>query len=84
VLVNNVVESEKFTKKTEKKSEMDDLKKLKRLLILRFLHELRKMHILNIHENEMQELGMPQMEIYISKFVLFQIKNIVVNEMIYM
>jgi hypothetical protein len=55
VSVSNVDESEKYIKKTEKKSEIDDLKKLKRLLILRFQHELRKMRILNIHENEMPE-----------------------------
>jgi hypothetical protein len=55
VLVNSVDEYEKFIKKVEKKSENDDLKKVKKLLILKFLHELKKVHILNMHENEMQE-----------------------------
>jgi hypothetical protein len=63
---------------------MVDLKKVKKRLISRFQHELKRMLILNIHENEMQELGMLQMEIYTSKFVLSQIRNIVVNEMIYL
>ena len=76
-------ESEKFTKKAEKKSEMDDLRKVRKLLISRFLHESKKMLISNIHENEMLESVMLQMEIYISKFVLSQIRNIAVNEMIY-
>jgi hypothetical protein len=50
----------------------------------RFLPELRKMLILNIAENEMQEYEKLQMEICILKFVLSQIINIAVNEMIYM
>jgi membrane protease subunit (stomatin/prohibitin family) len=64
-----VDEFEKYLKKVEKKSEMVDLKKVKKQLISRFQHELKRMLILNIHENEMQELGMLQMEIYTSKFV---------------
>jgi hypothetical protein len=55
VLVSNVDEYEKFIKKAEKKFEMADLRKLKKPLISRFLHELRRMLISNIHENEMPE-----------------------------
>jgi hypothetical protein len=84
VLVNNVDEFEKFTKKAERKFEMVVLKKVRKQLISRFQHELKKMLISNTHENEMRGLEMLQMEICISKFVLFQIKNIIVNEMICM
>jgi hypothetical protein len=65
VLVDNVDEFEKFIRKVEKKFEMDDLKKVKKPLISRFLHELKKMLILNMRENEMLEYEMHLTGIYI-------------------
>ncbi|MBR4634289.1 hypothetical protein IKO50_05095 [bacterium] len=65
MFVDNVDEFEKFIKNDEKRSEMVDLKKVRKLLILRFLHELKKMLISNMRENEMREYEMLQMEICI-------------------
>jgi hypothetical protein len=65
VFVDNVDEFEKFIKNDEKRSEMVDLKKVRKLLILRFLHELKKMLISNMRENEMLEYEMHLTGIYI-------------------